>query len=940
MFLALMQKRGWHNLPEQAKRQMLAYPATKKWTLIYQDRLTEWQGEQKRRQTAKVGQYSNFDITQYSDEEGSPEWYVRKVMGNELDAKGLGSLEVNLRTQQIGWVKRFIECQGQVALTNVLMKINRKAAGPAAPDPAKGDKNLDKEYDIIKCLKALMNNKFGADDALAHQQVIVALVSVLISPRLSTRKLVSEVLTFLCHWGDGNGHLKVVEAMDLVKNQQSENGRFDAWMRLVEVTVDGRGKMGSLVGASDEVRSGGIGMENLLMEYAVATLILINMMIDAQDKDLQLRIHIRAQFNACGIRRILTKMEAFQYDLIDKQIEHFRTNEAIDYEDMLERENSSIKDNVEGEVKDLNDPVQIVDAIQQRLQGSKTQDYFVSALQHLLLIRDNDGEERLRMFQLVDSMLSYVAMDRRLPDMDLKQSLNFTVQSLLDKLHTDSEARQALDEALEARQIADAAMAERDEMRERMALGADGLVAKLQKQLDEQARFIDAQRRQAEGLKSELESLQSLRAKEAQRNELETRELYLMLRDAQDVAASNAAKGGSTKLGDDDPVRMQGILDRERLMGRLQMQIERQKTQFKLEGRVWGDAVGPSDRLRALREEMDDGFVDGTPDGDPAPQDLTNSMLGSVRRQTRTPRRRVNSRGEPIEGGMGEEGMDDDGVVYEKPRLVEIKRPIVDPRQTSAGMLNELTGKIKRYDGSDSEEGDGVTTGPSHPSLESQSPITPNDMEPPKIRVTGTAAPPPPPPPMPGQIPGAPPPPPPPPPLPGMLSPASAAGPPPPPPPPPPPMPGQLPGGPPPPPPPPPMPGAKGMPPPPPPPMPGGMSGHFLAQQQAFTATPSVGLPVVRPKKKLKALHWDKVDSPLTTHWAAHAPSAEEREEKYMELSRKGILDEVEKLFMAKEIKKLGQGGAKKDDKKQLISNDLRKAFGKCFVCIVILSRC
>jgi cytokinesis protein len=107
------------------------------------------------------------------------------------------------------------------------------------------------------------------------------------------------------------------------------------------------------------------------------------------------------------------------------------------------------------------------------------------------------------------------------------------------------------------------------------------------------------------------------------------------------------------------------------------------------------------------------------------------------------------------------------------------------------------------------------------------------------------------------------------------------------------------------------------------------MSGHFLSQQQAFTATPGIGLPVVRPKKKLKALHWDKVDSPLTTHWAAHAPSAEEREEKYLELSRKGILDEVEKLFMAKEIKRIGGGTAKKDDKKQIISNDLRKAYGK-----------
>src|SRR6201999_2660408 len=113
---------------------------------------------------------------------------------------------------------------------------------------------------------------------------------------------------------------------------------------------------------------------------------------------------------------------------------------------------SSMKDSVEGEVKDMSDPLQITDAIATKIQGSRAHDYFLSSMQHMLLIRENAGEEGLRMFQLVDAMLSYVAMDRRLPDMDLKQSLNFTVQSLLDKLHTDSEARQALDEALEARQ--------------------------------------------------------------------------------------------------------------------------------------------------------------------------------------------------------------------------------------------------------------------------------------------------------------------------------------------------------------------------------------------------------------------------------------------------------------------------------------------------------
>ena len=477
---------------------MLAYNPNKKWTLVHQDKLTDWQGEQKRRHARQTygNQEQQSAYVGRTDEEGSPEWYVRKILDDTITTKQLQSLSVSLRTQPISWVMTFLEAQGQVALTNVLLKINRRQAnGPAPASGITSDKDLDREYDIVKCLKAVMNNKYGADDALAHQQVPVSLAMCLISPRLTTRKLVSEVLTFLCHCGNGQGHLKVLQAMDHVKSLINENGRFDAWMRIVEVTIDGRGKMGSLVGASEEVRSGGIGMENLLMEYAVATLVLLNMIIDAPEKDLQLRCHIRAQFISCGIKRILVKMEGFQYEVIDKQIEKFRENEAIDYEDLLQREGSSMVDSIEGEVRDMTDPLQITDAIMTKVQGTRTQDYFISAMQHMLLLRENNSEDRLRMFQLVDSMLSYVAMDRRLPDMDLKQSLNFTVQSLLDKLHTDSEARLAYDEATESRQIAEAALAERDEMKAQIELGAEGLVRKLQKQIEEQQGIIELQNR-------------------------------------------------------------------------------------------------------------------------------------------------------------------------------------------------------------------------------------------------------------------------------------------------------------------------------------------------------------------------------------------------------------------------------------------------------------
>ncbi len=878
---------------------MEAYPISKKWTLVYQDRLAEWQGDQKRKTNIRgtVGSLDAFGMAARADEEGSPEWYVRKVMDNSISAKQLQSLSVSLRTQPIGWVKSFVEAQGQIALTNVLGKINRRQGqGPAPPPGGTSDKDLDREYDIVKCLKALMNNKYGADNALGHSQIVMALAGSLISPRLNTRKLVSEVLTFLCHWADGQGHQKVLQALDHLKAQQGENGRFDAWMRIVEVTVDGRGKMGSLVGASDEVRSGGIGMENLLMEYAVASLFLVNMIVDAPERDLQLRCHIRAQFTACGIKRILTKMEGFQYEVIDKQIERYRTNEAIDYEDILERENSSIVDSIEGEVKDLNDPMQIVDAIMSKIQGSRSQDYFLSAMQHLLLIRDNEGEDRLRMFQLVDAMMSYVAMDRRLPDMDLKQSLNFTVQSLLDKLYTDSEARQARDEALEARQIADSALAERDEMKAQIELGADGVVAKLQRQLEEQAGIIELQKRNAEAMKAELAELQRIRAQELQRNELETRELYLMLRDAQDVAASaakNVVKGDVVA----DPVQMQGILDREKLMERLGMQLERAKTQAKLEGRVF-QQVDPSDKLRELREKMDGGWSQQDEIG----QSFAEGHLGSVRRTRNVSMREHGPAGadgltETTERESGD--LLDDDTVFEKPRLVEFKRPKITAQQ-NANLMGEVTSKVKKYDASD-DEGDGVTTGPSHPSLDSDSPKTPADD-----RFDGP--PPPPPPPMPGFSSGAPPPPPPP--MPGF----SQGAPPPPPPPPPPPMPMSPLGS-------PPVPGA--------PPMPGMRKGPGFLPQGAFGAAPKVGLAVARPKKKLKALHWEKVDTPQVTIWATHAPTHEDKEEKYRELSRKGVLEEVEKLFLAKEIKEIGKSGAKKSDKKQIISSALMHNFRK-----------
>lgn len=65
---------------------------------------------------------------------------------------------------------------------------------------------------------------------------------------------------------------------------QSEHGRFDAWMRTLENTIDGRGRYGSLVNASEEYKKGGIGIDSSLMEYTVRKIFILSFFFKKKNK--------------------------------------------------------------------------------------------------------------------------------------------------------------------------------------------------------------------------------------------------------------------------------------------------------------------------------------------------------------------------------------------------------------------------------------------------------------------------------------------------------------------------------------------------------------------------------------------------------------------------------------------------------------------------------
>lgn len=364
---------------------------------------------------------------QQSRDNYTPEWYVRKIMDNTITQRHLGNLWVSLRTETLDWVREFLDAQGQLALATVLSQINHREA--------KSEATLDREYDIVKCIKAVVNIDEGADLALNTGKIVPALVGSLTSPRLMTRKLVTDVLTFFTHWQAPSGHYQVLAAFDSVKTQTGDIGRFESWMRGVEETLDGRGRMGSLVGASNEFRSGGVGMESLLMEYSLTTMFLVNGVVSGSS-DLKIRIHLRSQLKACGLPRIASKMLQFNYENINKQLQKYDESAAVDYEDLLSIER-------EEDIKDMDNPVDITNEIWSRVKETSAEGFFVSAMQHFLLVREDPSDDGARMFQLVDALLSHVVMDHINPEADVGNVLNFSVQAILDRLQTDDQAKRA-----------------------------------------------------------------------------------------------------------------------------------------------------------------------------------------------------------------------------------------------------------------------------------------------------------------------------------------------------------------------------------------------------------------------------------------------------------------------------------------------------------------
>ena len=104
--------------------------------------------------------------------------------------------------------------------------------------------DFNTEYEIMKCLKALMNNQYGLNETLVHAPKSVEIIAecMITSPHFFVRKLAAELLTVLCYT---DGHEQVQVAFESIyRNAHFPFSLHRQWMVTLEQVMASKERVG------------------------------------------------------------------------------------------------------------------------------------------------------------------------------------------------------------------------------------------------------------------------------------------------------------------------------------------------------------------------------------------------------------------------------------------------------------------------------------------------------------------------------------------------------------------------------------------------------------------------------------------------------------------------------------------------------------------------
>ncbi|NXW29721.1 DIAP1 protein, partial [Phaetusa simplex] len=356
---------------------------------------------------------------------------LRSGISEEKLLNCLESLRVSLTSNPVSWVNNFGH-EGLGLLLDALEKLLDK----------KQQESIDKknQYKLIQCLKAFMNNKYGLQRILGDERGLLLLSRAIDpkQPHMMTETV--KILSAICIVGEENTLDKILGAITTA----AERHNRERFSHIVE------------------------GLENHeFLQLQVACMQLINALVTSPD-DLDFRIHLRNEFLRCGLKKILPGLKDKENEELDIQLRVFDENKEEDLIELSHRLND-IKAEMEYPLEKW-----LFHLLYNMLKDTSSENYFLSILQHFLLIR-NDYYVRPQYYKIIEECVSQIVLHCSGMDPDFKcrgrMDVDFThlVDSCVDKAKVEESEKKAaefsrkFDEEFTARQEAQAELQKREE---------------------------------------------------------------------------------------------------------------------------------------------------------------------------------------------------------------------------------------------------------------------------------------------------------------------------------------------------------------------------------------------------------------------------------------------------------------------------------------------
>ncbi|XP_051810667.1 protein diaphanous homolog 1 [Acanthochromis polyacanthus] len=401
--------------------------------------------------------------------------YIQELKADYRDAPLLSCLEslrVSLNNNPVSWVQNFGN-EGLALLLNLLRRLQEEKD----EYPMMGVKC---QHEIIRCLKAFMNNKYGLKSMLESVEGIPLLVRA-INPRVphmmaDAVRLLSAI-SILDH--PENLHERVLEAI----TEEAEKRDIERFQPLLT----------------------GMNIHNIALKGGCMQL--INALI-SRGEELDFRIHIRSELLRLGLRDLLREVRTIENEELRVQLVVFDEQAEDDSEDLKARLDDI---RIEMEYPSNSDVREVFEILVNTVKDSKAENHFLSLMQHLLLIR-NDYLARPQYYKLMDECIAQIVLHRNGADPDFKcRNLSLNIEGLIDNMVDQTKVETSEAKATELEKKLDAELTARHELQVELKKLEGDYEQKLQDLSQEKEQLATSKQereKENQGLQQQLSTLQ------------------------------------------------------------------------------------------------------------------------------------------------------------------------------------------------------------------------------------------------------------------------------------------------------------------------------------------------------------------------------------------------------------------------------------------------